>query len=102
MSYCRQYLKKTLLILSALLIYSCATPYQPNSLAGGYVDSDYGDGRFKVTFHGNGYTKMNTVQEYAKSRAKELCAGEFDIINQTARKRAGIYPVAEIIVRCAK
>lgn len=62
---------KYLMLVS--LLTSCATPYQPEGLRGGYSDVSVGSNKYLVSFRGNGYTGPTTVYQYALQRAKELC-----------------------------
>jgi hypothetical protein len=60
---------------------AAATPYAPYGPHGGYMDQPLGDSRYVVTFRGNAYTSSGTVTAYAYRRARELCAGSFDVIS---------------------
>lgn len=49
-----------------------ATPYQAMSFKGGYEETQLQPELFTVTFHGNAYTDMATVRNYALYRCAEL------------------------------
>ena len=60
-------------VLLALLIASCAaTPYQPLRDGRGYSEQKIESNRYRVSFAGNSYTPLQTVQDYVLYRAAEL------------------------------
>jgi hypothetical protein len=67
-----RYLFLALLPLYALLICSCATPYQAADLSGGYTDIPQPYGTYIVEFQGNGYTSKEVVSKYLLRRCAEL------------------------------
>ena len=93
----------TITLLTSFL-FGCATSYQKTGITGGYEDYDYGDGKFKVIFLGNGYTATAKVKEYAYYRANELCKGKnYQTISEKIQDRGVLaFPKAEIIVQCDK
>lgn len=58
-----------------LLAGGCATPYQSNSLTGGFKDMRLAPDVFRITFRGNAYTPAERAQDFAMLRAAELCLG---------------------------
>lgn len=58
-------MKKIMLIISTLLLTSCASPYQPCGIGGGYSETQIDTNIFRVSFRGNGYTNPE--------RAADLC-----------------------------
>lgn len=58
-------------LLSALLA-SCATPFQPVGLRGGYSDFQLNKNTFKVSFRGNGFTSLGRVQNLLLYRAAQI------------------------------
>lgn len=70
----------TIATFIVLLLSACAaaTPYQAdggfwgNGL-GGYKDKKLADKRYWIRFIGNGFTELNTVENYWHRRATELC-----------------------------
>ena len=90
-----------IIVCLSILISSCATKYQSMGFTGGYEDYDFGDGKFKVEFLGNGYTNSETVKKYARTRAKELCKGDYDVLDEKLIKRAIMtFPKAIITFQC--
>ncbi len=65
--------KIILLQFTALFLLSCATPYQPIGGMGGYSEVEAGENRYIVSFSGNGFTPVSTVENYAYRRANEIC-----------------------------
>ncbi len=56
----------------ALLILSCATPYQKEGLLGGYSEKELAKDIYLVKFRGNGYTDLEMAQFYALRRVGDL------------------------------
>jgi hypothetical protein len=69
-------------IFLCLIVVGCATPYQPKSFTGGFEDIKLGQGKYEITFHGNGYINKPAMQNYNKKRSAEICRNGFDIINE--------------------
>lgn len=65
-------MKYLLLIISALFLLSCATPYQEKGLRGGVTGIRLDDTIFEVTSSGNGYTGRNTIYRYGLRKAAEM------------------------------
>ena len=59
-------------IAAVVFASGCATPYQSNSLTGGFSDTRLAPDVFRVTFRGNGYTSDERAQDFAMLRAAEL------------------------------
>ena len=95
-------MKKNVLLTSLLLILTgCATSYQQTGFTGGFEDVDLGGGRYKISFLGNGYTKTDTVKEYTYRRARELCKGDYDKLEEEVQPRGILaFPQATIVVQC--
>jgi len=76
-------MKKLFLIISlSLIVFGCATSYQPKSYTGGFEDINLGQGKHEITFFGNGYTEKSLMQYYTKKRSAELCSNGFNIIKE--------------------
>ncbi len=73
-------------ISAALLLISCATPYQPKGFSGGYTDFETQPGIYFVSFRDNGYTSRDIVIRYWHQRAAEICGGRqgYEIISSDA------------------
>jgi hypothetical protein len=56
----------------AVILASCATPYQQSGLTGGADVRELRPDVYRVTFQGNGYTTRETVQVYWLNRCAEL------------------------------
>lgn len=63
---------KVLMLLSVLLFYSCATPYQENGWRGGYSEEKVSKNSYEVAFHGNSFTSKTYVYKMLKRRCAEL------------------------------
>ena len=61
-----------LLLLFAIALVGCSTPYESNGWLGGYTDTQLAPDVFRVTFSGNAYTSGEKAQDYALLRAAEL------------------------------
>ncbi len=66
----------TVLIAAAMLVAACATatPYAPSENPGryGYSEQQLEDDRFRVSFSGNSFTNLTTVENYVLFRAAEV------------------------------
>jgi hypothetical protein len=60
------------LIVAALLLGACATPYQRQGLRGGFTESQLDENVFRVSFHGNGFTSHDRVADFTLLRSAEL------------------------------
>jgi hypothetical protein len=56
----------------AVSLASCATPYQPQGVIGGFEVKELRSDVYRVSFQGNGYTSRETVQAYWLYRCAEL------------------------------
>ena len=68
-------MNRIIVILTALLLGSCATGYQKSgvfTLTGGFKDKDLGRNVWRVTFSANGYTTRETAQCFWLYRCAEL------------------------------
>lgn len=54
------------------LLAACATPYQPQSLSGGFTETQLDKNVFRVSFKGNGYTNADRAEEMALLRSADL------------------------------
>jgi hypothetical protein len=76
--------QKSIAILAALTLAACATAvgtaYAPAGKNGyGYSDTRIEEGRYRITFAGDGATAPDVVEDYALLRAAELAlAGGYD------------------------
>jgi len=57
---------------ASIILSSCATPYQPEGLTGGYKDFEINKNTYQVLFRGNGWTSASVVRRYVLRRAAEL------------------------------
>jgi hypothetical protein len=60
------------LMMAALVIGACATPYQRHGLTGGFSEYPLDDDTYVVTFKGNGFTSRDRVRMYLHHRCAEL------------------------------
>jgi len=91
-------MKKILFLVSALILSSCATPYQTNrnlgltGVTGGYSDMLIAENTYRVTLSGNGYTSEATLNEYFLRRSSELAIENgfnyFVILNKDSDTRS--------------
>lgn len=56
----------------AVVLVSCATPYQQSGITGGFDVKELRTDVFRVSFQGNGYTTRESVQVYWLYRCAEL------------------------------
>jgi hypothetical protein len=61
-----------LALLTLMLFASCATPYAPHQLVGGYSHVRIQNDVFRIVFDGNAYIHKSAVDYYALVRAAEL------------------------------
>jgi hypothetical protein len=60
------------IVVLAVILVACATPYQRQSSNGGFTETQLAENIFQITFKGNGYTERDTVTDYALLRSAEL------------------------------
>ena len=65
---------KQIIIISLvlLLVQGCATSYQKDGFTGGYSETQLDENVFKVSFRGNGYTRIDRVADFILLRSSEL------------------------------
>lgn len=61
------------IVLSCLLLSSCATSYQSKGFTGGFSETQLAPDTVQIRFRGNGYTKRERTNDFALLRAAELC-----------------------------
>lgn len=69
-------IKSKLSSILMLGITSCATPYGPESLLGGYDDRTIAKGVYAATFAGNGHTRKDRADDLSLLRACELAKSD--------------------------
>ena len=73
----------------------CATAYQSESLSGGFSETQLDTNVFRVSFRGNGYTRVERAEELALLRSAELTLKNgfthFAIIDGRTREQLGTY-----------
>ena len=78
---------KLIALLLAILLFSCATPYQNLGFSGGYSDTKPSKNIFSVRFNGNGFTDLNRAIDFALLRSAEIAIENgynfFSIIDQS-------------------
>ena len=57
---------------AAVVLASCATGYQQNTITGGFDAKELRSDVYRVSFQGNGFTTRETVQTYWLNRCAEL------------------------------
>lgn len=87
---------RTLIAASVvLLLAACATPYQPQSLSGGFTETQLDKNVFRVSFKGNGYTNADRAEEMALLRSADLTLRNgfthFVIVDGKSRADFGTY-----------
>jgi hypothetical protein len=90
---------KYLLPLCCIIsITSCATPYQPYGITGGYKETPLAPDVVRVTVEGNGYTSRDRVQDFALLRASEMALQSgypyFVVINERNDTSTGSFTTA--------
>jgi hypothetical protein len=70
------------------ILSGCATPYQSQSLTGGYSETQIAPDVYRVQFAGNAYTSWERSQDFAMLRAADLTVNSgfnyFAILDETA------------------
>ncbi len=61
-----------LLLLLSVLLFGCATPYQPIGGNGGYYHKRLAEDVYSITFSGNGFTSHNRAYDFSLLRACEI------------------------------
>ncbi len=91
-------LKKIFAICCTVSITSCATPYQPYGITGGYKETPLAPDVVRITVEGNGYTSRDRVQDYALLRAAEMALQSgfpyFVVINERNDTSTGSFTTA--------
>jgi hypothetical protein len=91
-------LKNLLSICCIVSITSCATPYQPYGITGGYKETPLAPDVVRITVEGNGYTSRDRVQDYALLRAAEMALQSgypyFVVINERNDTSTGSFTTA--------
>ena len=65
-------MKRIISIICIVALHGCATAYQKSGFSGGYSETQLDENVFKVTFHGNGYTGRERVEDFTLLRSAEL------------------------------
>lgn len=63
---------KHIAIFFTVLLFGCATTYQPNGLSGGFSETQLDTNVFVVSFKGNGYTDEEKASDFALLRSAEI------------------------------
>jgi hypothetical protein len=64
--------RTVLFAIAAIALASCATPYAPTGITGGFDAKELREDVYRVSFSGNGYTTNETAQTYWLYRCAEL------------------------------
>jgi hypothetical protein len=59
-------------LVLTILLASCATPYQPLGLTGGYSEARFDETTYEIAFKANAFTSPDEVQRYILFRAAVL------------------------------
>jgi hypothetical protein len=92
--------------------FGCSTPYQPLQrgtnewgllvgAGGGFSSRQIGENEFEIFFAGNGFTSMETVEEFWHRKANELC-GSGNYAHTMATEWEAQFPRAKGTVTCGK
>lgn len=65
-------LKTATVVLVAITVSGCATPYQQRGATGGFSETQLAENVFEVRFRGNGYTSSERASDFALLRSAEL------------------------------
>lgn len=68
----RKILTPILVLVTAIFLSGCATPYKAVGLMDGYREIQLATDVYRITFGGNGYTSPERTQDFAMLRASEL------------------------------
>jgi hypothetical protein len=83
-------MRRVAIVVGALVVSGCATPYQPSGMRGGYEDYRVGAGAIMVTFDGNGYTSESAVVRMWHRRAAEVCGGPEQYVVLDSEKSSSV------------
>lgn len=61
-----------LLLISSILLTSCATGYHSYGFSGGYKEKSLSSDTMLITYEGNGFSSSETAYHYAMKRAAEV------------------------------
>ena len=97
------------ILLIAVTLSGCATPYQPSGITGGFSVLQIKDDVWRVRFGANGFTTRETAQTYWLYRAAELALEKgyegFELLSQIPLVRPGhsdtLYANESFFVRTA-
>ena len=88
----RAYRQAALSAILTLLLFGCATPYQPEDgfkplrMAGGYFEKQVRLNEWAIAFRGNAKLDSETSRDYCLIRASELCLNAgydyFEIVDE--------------------
>jgi len=88
-------MRKIASISFALLLGGCATAYKPDGLSGGFSETQIDTNVFRVSFRGNGSTRIERAEELALLRSAELTLKNgfthFVIIDGRTREQLSTY-----------
>jgi hypothetical protein len=65
-------LRVYLAVLATAILSACASAYAPEGITGGFHETQINGSDWRVTYFGNGYTSVETVQTYWLYRAASL------------------------------
>jgi len=82
-------------IIAALSLSACATPYTHDGALGGYNDTRLAENVFQVSFQGNGYTSEQRVADFTLLRSAEVAMQNgynyFIIVKEHESARSGAF-----------
>ncbi len=64
--------RATLLVVSAMVMAGCATPYQHKTFRGGYAERQMSENVFEVSFRGNTYSGKQQVSDLCLLRSAQV------------------------------
>jgi len=93
-------------VVGAVVVVACATPYQQMGVLGGYEDRSIGGRRHIVTVKVNASTDRGTALEYLHRRAQELCPNGYEIVDRTSGNNGNVFdgtskPELNAVVECS-
>jgi len=84
-----------LVLMLDIIVSGCATPYGPQSLTGGYSETQLKEDGFIVRFKGNGYTSEERSSDFALLRCAEIALehgySHFLIVNERHDEKESYY-----------
>lgn len=84
-------MRKLLVAVLSVVLFGCATPYQPFELfgRGGYQDRQISNDTYQISYYGNGATNLQTLNSLLLYRTAEIASDKgfdyFEVLRGSGR-----------------